>query len=658
MTSQGIIDQFEDYSQWRLDVRDAIKRFRDSAKSQELSNAQTDQRLEQIIGTLNDDKLYIAFVAEFSRGKSELINAIFFSTLGKRILPSNAGRTTMSPVELMYDPAIEPSIRLLPIETRSTGTSIQEYKQQPEEWTTYPLEIDSPDEVIKALSHVTDVEVVQPRIAQDLELHIALDEAHEDGLHINGEGLVEIPRWRHAVINFPHPLLEKGLVILDTPGLNALGAEPELTLNMLASAHGVMFILAADAGVTKSDLVVWHDHINHGGDDNTRKSRIIVLNKIDVLWDELSSENDINDEIASQCGLTATTLNLPADMVFPVSAQKGLVARITGNDELLKRSRLPVLERALSNMLIPAKREIVANKVRHEMDELENAVDGLIQQRLAGVDEHITELESLSNKNSEVIENMLEKVKTDKTHLEKSLLRFQATRSIFTRQTVQLYQQLDPKATEATIANTRKNMKISFTSRGIKAAMKKFYGSVYQSLEQASEQSNEIKEMMQGVYRQFQEEHGLANIRPGGFSTRKYIRDIKALESSSERFIKTTSLVMLDQGVLTSRFFDSISARIRQIFQMANKDADNWLKTIMSPMESQIREHQIQLRRRLESIKRIHKATDTLDDRLAELKFVRDGVLDQKTRMLDLRDEILGVLDRPADVQQDSQESA
>jgi hypothetical protein len=373
MTSQGIIDQFEDYSQWRLDVRDAIKAFRDSAKSQDLTNAQTDQRLEQIINTLDDDKLYIAFVAEFSRGKSELINAIFFSTLGKRILPSNAGRTTMSPVELMYDPDIEPCIRLLPIETRSTGTSIQEYKQQPEEWTTYPLEVDSPEQIIEAFSHVTDVEVVEPRVAQNLELHIALDEAHEDGLHINGEGLVEIPLWRHAMINYPHPLLEKGLVILDTPGLNALGAEPELTLNMLASAHGVVFILAADAGVTKSDLLVWHDHINHGGEGNVKKSRIIVLNKIDVLWDELSSENTINDEIASQCGLTATTLNLPADMVFPVSAQKGLVARITGNDDLLKRSRLPVLERALSDMLIPAKREIVANKVRHEMDEMESA---------------------------------------------------------------------------------------------------------------------------------------------------------------------------------------------------------------------------------------------------------------------------------------------
>ena len=29
---------------------------------------------------------------------------------------------------------------------------------------------------------------------------------------------------------FPHPLLRRGLVVLDTPGLNALGAEPELTL--------------------------------------------------------------------------------------------------------------------------------------------------------------------------------------------------------------------------------------------------------------------------------------------------------------------------------------------------------------------------------------------------------------------------------------------
>ena len=120
MTKHGIIDDFEAYSEWRKQVRNVIKKYRDVAKAEDLTNANSEQRLNQIISTLNDDKLYIAFVAEFSRGKSELINAIFFSTLGMRVLPSSAGRTTMCPSELLYDRNYEPSIRLLPIDTRSS----------------------------------------------------------------------------------------------------------------------------------------------------------------------------------------------------------------------------------------------------------------------------------------------------------------------------------------------------------------------------------------------------------------------------------------------------------------------------------------------------------------------------------------------------------
>ena len=76
MTKHGIIDDFEAYSEWRKQVRNVIKKYRDVARAEDLTNANSEQRLNQIISTLNDDKLYIAFVAEFSRGKSELINAI------------------------------------------------------------------------------------------------------------------------------------------------------------------------------------------------------------------------------------------------------------------------------------------------------------------------------------------------------------------------------------------------------------------------------------------------------------------------------------------------------------------------------------------------------------------------------------------------------
>ena len=657
MTKHGIIDDFEAYSEWRIQVRNVITKYRDVAKAEDLTNANSEQRLNQIISTLNDDKLYIAFVAEFSRGKSELINAIFFSTLGMRVLPSSAGRTTMCPSELLYDHNFEPSIRLLPIDTRSSGTSIQEFKNMPEEWTEYPLDIDSPEQIAEVLKHITEVNTVKPEHAENLGLHITSDEGHEDGLHLDEKGEVEIPRWRHAIINFPHPLLDKGLVILDTPGLNALGAEPELTLNMLASAHGVMFILAADTGVTKSDLAVWRDHINMGEMTSRAKGRLVILNKIDVLWDELRGDDEISDEINRQVHETAKILNVDDKMIFPVSAQKALAAKIRGKNELLNKSRIMELEDALSDMLIPAKRDIVTDNVKRDMAEMDRSVKLIIEQRLSGVDEHISELAGLSSKNAEVIENMLLKVKNDKEHLERSLQRFQATRSIFTRQTVALYQYLDPKVMETTIAKTRKNMKISFTSRGIKAAMTNFFSSVYEAFNAASDQSNEIKELMQGVYSKFQEEHGLVNIRPGGYSTRKYLREIKRLEQSSERFVKTTSLVMLDQGVITERFFDSVSSRIRQIFQKANKDADNWLKTIMSPMEAQIREHQIQLRRRLESIKRIHKASDTLDDRLAELKYVRDGIIEQGSKVNHINRKMENIL-ASADAEEESIASA
>jgi hypothetical protein len=50
-------------------------------------------------------------------------------------------------------------------------------------------------------------------------------------------------------------------VILDTPGLNAIGTEPELTLSLLPNAHAVLFILAADTGVTQSDLAIWREHV-------------------------------------------------------------------------------------------------------------------------------------------------------------------------------------------------------------------------------------------------------------------------------------------------------------------------------------------------------------------------------------------------------------
>ncbi len=632
MVSKGITAEFADYSAWRTQLRAAVAAYRAWLKDQDLSDAQTDQSLDQVLSTLQDDKLYVAFVAEFSRGKSELINALFFAGFGQRILPSSAGRTTMCPTELLYDPAQPPSIRLLPIETRASGTTIAEYKGFTDEWTTVALDTGAPNQVVEALQHIAQIKVVTRDVAQSLGLHVAEDEAHEDGMHVTAEGMVQIPRWRHAIINFPHPLLEQGLVILDTPGLNALGAEPELTLNMLYSAHAVVFILAADAGVTKSDMAIWRDHISRAENGST-KGRLVVLNKIDVLWDELRNEDHVEREIARQKAETAKTLNVPAANIFPVSAQKALLGKIKHDDAILARSRVTPLENALADLVVSAKREIVRDSLENEFAEISKAMRMLVMQRVTGVDDHLAELQGLNSKNVEVIEDMMQKVKVDKEHLEKSLQRFQATRSIFSQQTNLLYSHLNLKQLDAVIAETKKDMAISLTTMGLKNGMLKFFARLNASMDGVATQAREISELMEGVYKKFQEEHGLANVKLGGFSTARYVREIKRLEKSHEQFMSGMNLVMTEQMGVIRKFVDTVAARVRQVYEKANRDADNWLKTIMSPMEAQVREHQVQLRRRLESIKRIHKATDTLDDRLAELKLVKEGIRDQEKKM-------------------------
>ncbi len=85
-------------------------------------------------------------------------------------------------------------------------------------------------------------------------------------------------------------------------------------------------------------------------------------------------------------------------------------------------------------------------------------------------------------------------------------------------------------------------------------------------------------------------------------------------------------MISNEKMTLTSKFFETLASRVIHVYEVANRDIENWLKAVIAPMESQVREHQLQLRRRLESIKRIYKATDTLEDRILELQAIEKSI--------------------------------
>ncbi len=622
----SLVDQFAAYSAWRSRLAAHVGELQTWLSQNELSDAQSDLRLTQLLERLREDRLNVAFVAEFSRGKSELINAIFFADYGNRMLPSSAGRTTMCPTELMFDGNRLPSIELLPIQTRATNSSVSEYKRFPDEWTKVALNTESPDAMQDALRHVSETTRVTPDEAARLGFEVG--EGQVELYRVGDDGLVEVPRWRHAMINFPHPLLKQGLVILDTPGLNAIGAEPELTLSLLPNAHAVLFILAADTGVTQSDMAIWREHICSGG--MAKRGRMVVLNKIDGQWDELKTSAEIDAEIQRQVETSADVLELPAGQVFPVSAQKGLVAKINGDATLLERSRLPQLEAALSKELIPAKRDIVCDSTQSEFGDVSQRVRGLLESRLTGLREQLTELTELRGKNKGVVEYMMGKVRAEKDEFESGLQRYYAVRSVFSTLTNNLFGHLGLDVLRQLTHETRTVMEEAAFSKTLSDAMANFFARSREALSKSSGEIAEILAMMEAVYKKFAVEHGLKLGSPTSFSLLRYEKELDRLQAWCNDHLNTmVSLLTHDKRNITQKFFEEVAVQVRRAFEHANRDAEVWLRAVMAPMETQVREHQIQLKRRLESIKRIHQATDTLEDRIAELDSVEKNLLQQ-----------------------------
>lgn len=636
MASDRFSDQMQAFGRWKADLIEAMEQYRRWLDANQMTTPEAELRIYELLDALRSDRLTLAFVAEFARGKTELINAIFFSEYDRRLLPSEAGRTTMCPTELFYDSqAAQAYIRLLPIETRLEEISIAEHKKNPINWTTIDLDTDSAEHMAEAFREVVRTKRVSLEEARRLGLHDP-EQAVESGSH------VDIPMWRHALISFPHPLLRQGLTILDTPGLNALGSEPELTLNMLPSAQATIFVLAADTGVTRSDLDMWQHHVRQlGGAEH--EGRIVVLNKIDTLWDELKDEHSVKQTIESQSQTAARLLGTDPQNVFPVSAQKGLLAKIRHDDILLARSNILALEGILATRILPAKQRLVRDTIAGEVGHMVAASRDLVQSRLADAEQQFQELSSLCGKNENVIQHLMKKTRSEQVAYHKGVESFHSNRRIFLAHHKALLERLSLSEVDRLVSRTRKDMTESWTTHGMKAGMKIFFDGISESMQQTAKQVDQSNMLVQTIYRRFQQEHKLSQVKPTLFNIGKYRREMTRLHQEAEAYRNSPVATLSEQSFVIKKFFISMVSHARNVFFNANQDAEAWGKSALAPLVDQIKEHKAQMEKRLESLRRINESRDTLQARLDELA---QSKADLQAR-LDAIDALLATINRP-----------
>ena len=615
VTAAGFNEQFDRHGAWRREMGRRLKALADWLKEQRLLDDGAEEGLGRLVEQLRSDKVMVAFVAEFSRGKSELINAVFFAGYGRRIMPASAGRTTMCPTELGYDAELPPCLRLLPIETRLQPQALLEWRMVPEQWTRVDLDVNDPEQLAGAMEKVSEV------------LHVSQDEARalgfwhddrpEDNPPVDLGGRVEVPRWRHALINMAHPLLRQGLVVLDTPGLNAIGAEPELTVNLIPQAQAVVFILAADAGVTKSDLSVWREHLVavEGGEG----SRFVVLNKIDTLWDELSTPAHIEAQIARQCDDTARTLALDDGQVLALSAQKGLLAKVRGDAGLLAQSRLPQFEQLLGQQVLGARHAMLDEAIAAGVGRAQEDAERILGLRRRELSEQMVELRTLRGKNHQVIRQMRLRIEQEKAEFDRSAANVLAVRSVHMKLLREVFRLLG----NASIKHELAALSTALREPGFKLGIKKSYAQGFDRLRAVVRQvqvlEGEIHTMLTSAFRQLNTDYGFSLQASMPPTMDRFEKDLEAVERSHLRYLGVGNMVQLARPEFADKLARALLARVRSIFETALGEIELWNKATSSQLDAQLRERRHAYGRRIEAIARIQGAAGGLDQRIDEL---------------------------------------
>ncbi len=602
-----------DFSERRMRLATAITDYADWLDRQHGIDAERTLRLADTASSLRQDKLVVAFVAEFSRGKTELINALFFADHGQRLLPSDAGRTTMCPTELFASADEVPSLSLLPIESRRRSESLARLKHMPIEWCRVLLDPTDPRQLQESLKKLTETKSMPAVDAIELGLWDSEDPSERHQLR--PDGTVEVPAWRYAMVNYPHPLLQAGLTILDTPGLNALGAEPELTLSVIPNAHAVMYLLATDTGVTRSDLEIWQKHVHRHANYH-----VAVLNKIDMLWDELKSDAEVHATIERQAEETARVLKLPRSRVFTVSAQKALVATIRGDAALRVRSGIESLEYLLAHQVIPARRDMLYHAVSREVVSLldESRVD--MSARLKRSSDELIQLSQLSGKNRELIEQTRATLQQEKDSYDATADQFRVTRKMVQKQGEHLLSHLSDDTLSVICKAGREVMESSLTTRGLTSGIRQLSEQMVERLQHATQLADNILDALDQAYMRFHRQHNLPKMQVPRLDLGAYRNRLQALTRETEAFCKDPANLMLEKRFMIRRFYAGLAEESRKAFNLARVEAERWLRIALDPVMTRIREHKQYLDTRLSSLQRILENMGTLHSRMAQVK--------------------------------------
>jgi len=227
------------------------------------------------------------------------------------------------------------------------------------------------------------------------EQDVLIEEIHD---YVTESGNPENRRGvKCACIEYPIPLLEKGMQLVDTPGIGSTFLHnTETTYEFLDHLDAAIFLMSADVPISQVEKELLETI------KSSTQKIFFVLNKVDNLAPkEITEMSTYNNSVLTEMGFTVQE-------IWPISARKALEAKTSKDAELLLQSGLSNLEDAIGDFLSSEKGRVVLN----------TAISKLKRITLQIVSQIAIETKTLTDSEEE-LENKINTFQTLNTNLKK-----------------------------------------------------------------------------------------------------------------------------------------------------------------------------------------------------------------------------------------------
>lgn len=207
-----------------------------------------------------------------------------------------------------------------------------------------------------------------------------------------------------AVVEYPLPLLEKGIEIVDSPGLNDTEARNQLSLNYINNCHAILFVFRAGQPCTLEERRYLDSYIKGRGLsvfflinawDEIRKGLIDPDDPEELEEAEAKLRQVFRTNLAEYCQVDGQ--NIYEERVFELSSLIALRRRIKNAEDTLEGTGFPKFLQSLNTFLTQERAIAEFRQARTLARQAYNDIHESIERRIPLLEQDVSELREKIN---------------------------------------------------------------------------------------------------------------------------------------------------------------------------------------------------------------------------------------------------------------------